>query len=46
MQQKHRSYNLMYYNYTGNKAKANVDKFYSLLLFCFWIKKILERIIF
>lgn len=25
--------------YTGNKAKTNVDKFYSLLLFCFWIKK-------
>lgn len=25
--------------YTGNKAKANVDKFYSLPLFCFWIKK-------
>lgn len=25
--------------YTGNKAKTNVDKFYSLPLFCFWIKK-------
>lgn len=25
--------------YTGNKAKANLDKFYSLLLFCSWIKK-------
>lgn len=25
--------------YIGNKVKVNVDKFYSLFFFCFWIKK-------